>query len=358
MARRTAFLYTDAFLAYDLGGTHPLQQRRLQRVARRLESLGALDTAGGPIALVEPSPAPDAALARVHTPDYLDAVRRAGRGERGDWLRGYGLGPGDTPAFDGMYAAAALYAGGTLDAARLVTGGGFDVAFNVAGGLHHAFPDHASGFCTFNDLALGIHALLDAGCARVAYVDIDAHHGDGVEACFRDEARVLTVSLHESGRWLFPGTGFASDRGGPGAPGSALNLPFAPWTGDAVWSDAFERVVPKALERFAPEALVLQLGADAHFGDPLAHLQLTSRTWIAAVERLLELGAGLPVVVTGGGGYNLDTVERLWTMVALVCAGLPIPDALHDTDRPREIPADAAEAARAYARSQIAELGY
>ncbi len=364
-----AFLYTDDFIAYNLGSKHPLQQKRLQMVQQLLGVYGLLSP-GGPVDWVTPTPATEDEIRRVHTPDYVEAVQRASRGDDSRFLAKYGLGPnGDTPAFEGMYEAAALYAGGTVDAARLVLSGQYHTAFNVAGGLHHAMPGRASGFCTFNDLALGIHTLLDGGCDRVAYIDIDAHHGDGVQACFYDDPRVLTVSFHESGRFLFPGTGFPDEVGDGEARSTKLNVPLYPYTTDEVWHEAFDAVVPDALTRFAPDALVLQLGADAHWEDPLAHLMLSSRGWIAAVDKLLTLGQNKPIVVTGGGGYNLRTVARLWTLVQARCAGvtdLPdeVPEAydalynlprLHDTKEPNVAPAVRAEA-RAYAREQVALL--
>jgi acetoin utilization protein AcuC len=255
-----------------------------------------------------------------------------------------------------------------VEAARLVLAGKYHTAFNVAGGLHHALADRAAGFCTFNDLALGIHELLRGGCGRVAYVDIDVHHGDGVQALFYDDPRVLTISLHESGRFLFPGTGFPDEIGEGDAAGTSLNVPLYPYTTDAIWHEAFDAVVPAAFQRFAPDALVLQLGADAHFADPLAHLALTSRGWMAAVDKLLALGQNLPIVVTGGGGYNIRTVARLWAMVQARCAGVTLPDEvpqafdamyqvprLHDTETPVINPAVENEA-RAYAREQVALL--
>lgn len=362
MSRRTAFLYTDELLTYDLGSKHPLQQRRLQLVDRQLERLGAFTPTapnnGGTIVRLAPTAIDEDLLGRVHTAEYLEVVRRASKGNHGLDLRRFGLGPGDTPAFEGMWEASKLYAGGTVDAAKLVLSGEAEIAFNVAGGLHHAHPWKAYGFCVFNDLALGVTALLEGGKERVMYVDIDVHHGDGVQVCHWDDPRVLTLSLHESGRWLFPGTGFPEEIGGPNAQGTAINVPFAPNTGDAVWWDAFEQVVPEAFARFQPQALVLQLGADAHFGDPLAHLQITSRTWMRVVEVLLTLGKDIPIVVTGGGGYNIATVERLWTMVALTCAGLPVPESLHDTEVPIPDPGQQATA-RAYADAQVEALkGY
>lgn len=366
---RTAFLYTDEFLTYDLGPRHPLQQKRLQMVHRLLGAYGMF-APDGPVDWITPSPATEEEILRVHTPHYLEAVHSASNGSQGGYLRQFGLGQGgDTPAFEGMYEAAALYAGGTVQAARLVLSGGYDTAFNVAGGLHHAMPDRAAGFCTFNDLAMGIHELLRGGCERVAYIDIDVHHGDGVQVCFYDDPRVITVSLHESGQFLFPGTGFVEEIGRGEAAGTSVNVPFHPYTQDEVWHAAFDAVVPPVLEQFAPDALVLQLGADAHWADPLAHLALSSHGWMAAVDKLLALGAGKPVVVTGGGGYNLKTVARLWTMVQARLAGVELPDAvpsaydamydiprLHDTQEP-DIEERVRAETEAFAQEQVARLG-
>lgn len=365
---RTAFLYTDDFLSYKLSETHPLQQTRLQMVHRLLGVCGMFSP-DGPVDWVTPTPATEEEILQVHTPEFVEAVHRASRGDQGRYLGEHGLGQGgDTPAFPGIYEASALYSGGTIDAARLVLSGSYDTAFNVAGGLHHALPDRASGFCTFNDLALGIQELLRGGCARVAYIDIDVHHGDGVQAIFYDDPRVLTISLHESGRYLFPGTGFPDETGEGAAAGTSLNVPLYPYTTDEIWQEAFDAVVPDALQRFAPDALVLQLGADAHWEDPLAHLMLTSHGWMAAVDKLLALGAGKPVVVTGGGGYNIRTVARLWSLVQARCAGVDLPDTLpetyeamyniahlHDTTAPDVEPAVRRQA-RDYARQQVAEL--
>jgi len=348
MATAVPLYHSPSFLEYDLGTAHPLQQRRLSRVVERLSRDGAL---GDALALRTPLALDEAVLTRVHAAEYVDAVRRASSGDRTD-VRRWGIGPGDTPAFDGMHPASLLYCGATVAAAEaaVATGGR---AINFSGGLHHAFPDHASGFCIYNDLALAIHSLLDAGCARVAYVDIDVHHGDGVEACFRDDARVLTFSIHESGKWLFPGTGNSSDRGGPGAEDSVCNVALAPGTDDAIWLHAFERVAPVVLDRFRPEAFVLQLGADAHANDPLAHLKLSSRGWLRGVDWLLERSRGLPTVLTGGGGYHLPTVERLWAMAALRAADRPVPDAWHD--QPIPVSEDERDRAAAFARVSIAE---
>lgn len=370
MNKKTAFLYSDAYLTYNLRDDHPLQQKRLKMVYRLLEAYGVLDTKGGPIEWIEPTPCTEEALLEVHTPDFVEAVQRAGgdQPQSTAYLRRYGIGPGDTPAFPGMFDAARLYCGGTVDAARLVLNG-YDSAFNVAGGLHHAHPDHAAGFCTFNDCALGIHELLRGGCERVAYIDIDAHHGDGVQACFYDDPRVLTVSLHESGKSLYPGTGFPNEIGAPGAEGASVNLPYYRYTSDDVWHEAFDAVIPDVLSRFNADAYLFQFGADAHYGDPLAHLMLTSRGWMQAVEKLFRLAAGKPIIITGGGGYNIRTVARLWTMVMAHAAEVNLPEEvpaayaqeygipnLHDTERMPPVADDLRVEGRNYARARVKEL--
>ena len=301
-----------------------MQQTRLQMVYRLLDAYGVL-TPKGPVDFLPPVAATEADILRVHTPDFVEMVKRAGNGYRGPELAQYGISAGDTPAFDGMYEAAALYAGGTDEAARLLLSGKYDYVFNVAGGLHHAHPNHASGFCTFNDLAMGIHTLRDGGFSRVAYIDIDAHHGDGVQACFYADPTVMTISLHESGQYLYPGTGFPDEIGEGAAAGTSLNIPYYPYTLDDVWHDAFDAVIPNALLRFKPEAIVFQFGADAHWQDPLAHLLITASGWMRMVDKLFALTNGLPAIVTGGGGYNIKTVARLWTMVTARCAGIELP---------------------------------
>jgi acetoin utilization protein AcuC len=367
-ARRAAFLYTDEFLSYDLGPQHPLKPGRLRMVYELLNAYGVL-APSGPVALLEPPPATEEQIRRVHTAGFVDAVKRASACERGDFLHGYGLGPGDTPAFDGMYEAAALYAGGTVEAARLVLSGEYDAVFNVAGGVqHHAHPDHASGFGTFNDLAIGIHELLNNGLSRVAYIDIDVHHGDGVQACFYDDPRVLTISLHESGRYLYPGTGFPDETGAGAAAGTSINVPFFPYTLDDVWHNAFDRVVPSAVARFRPEAIMIQVGADAHWQDPLAHVLLTANGWLRTVDKLLALSEGLPLVITGGGGYNVKTVARLWTQVQARVAGLTLPNEVPaayaerygisqlDDDAEPQVEPKVQEEARRYMETQVARL--
>jgi acetoin utilization protein AcuC len=224
-----------------------------------------------------------------------------------------------------MWEASLLYAGGSLDCARLVTHDGYDAAFNVSGGLHHAHRDRAAGFCTVNDCALVAYYLLDQGAERVAYVDIDAHHGDGVQAIFYDDPRVLTLSLHETPASLYPRiTGWADEFGQGAGAGFNANLPLLAGTGDTIAIEAFNTAFLPLLRAFNPDYILLQVGADAHFGDPLAHLSLTTHGWLGLAQSVI--GLRKPVIALGGGGYSIKTVARLWTLLYGALSGLEFPD--------------------------------
>jgi acetoin utilization protein AcuC len=250
--------------------------------------------------------------------------------------RRYGLGTPDNPVFDGMHEASALVAGGTLAAASAVWSGvrsGAPLhATNIAGGLHHAMRDHASGFCVYNDPALAIARLLALGAERIAYVDIDVHHGDGVQAAFYDDPRVLTISLHEEPATLFPGTGRPTETGTGAGTGFAVNVALPAGAGDQEWHRAFDSVVPPLLRSFQPQVLVSQHGCDSHRLDPLAHLELTvdgQRRAHAALHQLAHEVAGGHWLLTGGGGYALvQVVPRSWTHLLAIAAGTPIDPAL------------------------------
>ena len=327
MLRMSASLvvpWDDALVGYDFGNDHPLNPIRVDLTMRLARALGVLDLPQ--VTTVRPVEATDDLLALVHERDYIEAVRRAGAGQEDE---SRGLGTSDTPAFPGMHEVSSLVVGATLAAAEAVWTGRAEHAVNVAGGLHHAMPGAASGFCVYNDPAVAIAWLLGQGAQRVAYVDVDVHHGDGVEAAFWGDPRVLTISLHESGRYLFPGTGHSHDAGGPGAEGSAVNVPFPPGTDDAAWLRAFFAVVPPLLEDFAPDVLVTQHGCDSHVLDPLAGMGLTldgQRTSYAALHSLAHEHAGGKWVACGGGGYQLaQVVPRAWTHLLAEAAGAPIP---------------------------------
>ncbi|MBN1642913.1 MAG: acetoin utilization protein AcuC [Anaerolineae bacterium] len=361
--RRTTLISSPALWAHGHGASHPLRPERLRMTYELLQAVGAFDGAESEVRA--PVPATDDELALWHSPTYIDAVRRLGAGDRDVLAWRYNFGPGDNPVFPGMYESEALKAGASLMAARLVAEGEVDVAFSYSGGLHHAMPGRASGFCVFNDAAIAIQWLAARGL-RVLYVDIDAHHGDGVQAAFYDSDRVMTISLHESGEYLFPGTGFVDETGSEDGRGYSVNVPLLPYTGDEVYLWAFMQVVPPLAAQMAPDVLVTQLGADAHFGDPLAHLALTTDAYTHMLETFA--GLGLPWVALGGGGYNVHTVARVWTLAYGYMRGEPFDDPipssyaaqygdpwLHDHEGP-QIGARETERARGYAARQVASL--
>ncbi len=294
-----------------------------------LERIGAF---ARPNAVVlEPREATVAELERIHSPEYVRAVEAASAHPDGDHSR-WGLSAhGDTPPFAGMHEASLLTTGGTLRGMEEVLAGGLRVSFNGAGGLHHAKRSRASGFCIYNDPAIACGLLADRGM-KVAYVDIDAHHGDGVQAAFYDSDQVLTISLHETGRSLFPGTGFADERGRGRGAGYSINVALPPYTDDRAYTYAFDAVVPTLLARFKPDVLVTQQGIDSHFTDPLTHLQVSTRAREHVVRAFRDFD--LPWIAMGGGGYDLDAVARGWSIEYLVMLGAPIPEELHDPDPP------------------------
>jgi acetoin utilization protein AcuC len=325
-AGRVALVWDEAVAAYDLGEGHPLAPVRVELTIDLIRQAGLL---GDGVDEVRPRAITDEELLRVHRDDFVDTVRRLSADPTARAAATYGLGPGDTPAFPGMHPASMLVCSASVEAARQVWDGEADHAFNPAGGLHHAMPDRAAGFCVYNDPAVAIDWLLDHGAERVAYVDVDVHHGDGVEVVFADDPRVLTMSLHESGRYLFPGTGHVDDIGGPSARGSALNLPLAPGTTGQVWLPAFDHVIEPLVRAFAPDVLVTQLGCDTHATDPLAHLALTVDDMAAIYQRLHRLAHDAAEgrwIATGGGGYQLvSVVPRAWTLAFAEMAGRSLP---------------------------------
>jgi acetoin utilization protein AcuC len=277
------------------------------------------------VTVLAPEPADEAALRRVHDPAYLAAVKAA----PGDpFFTGYGLNTPDNPVFDRMHEASALVAGATLAAAEAVWTGRARRAVNIAGGLHHAMRARASGFCVYNDPAVAIALLLELGAERVAYVDVDVHHGDGVQAAFYTDPRVLTISLHETPLTLFPGTGFPEETGGAGAEGMAVNVALPPGTPDTGWLRAFHAVVPSLLRAYRPQILVTQCGADSHRLDPLADLRLSvdgQRASYLALRGLADELCDGRWVATGGGGYALvEVVPRAWTHLLAIATGQPV----------------------------------
>jgi acetoin utilization protein AcuC len=311
-------VWDEGLTAYDFGGGHPLAPIRVELAMALARELGVLDAPG--VSVAGAVPAGDELLTLVHGPDYIAAVRRAAPDVR------HGLGTGDNPVFPGMHEASALVVGASVAAAEAVWSGASAHGANVAGGLHHAMPDRASGFCVYNDPAIAVAWLLRQGARRVAYVDVDVHHGDGVQHAFYHDPRVLTISLHESGGTLFPGTGWPSESG---ADGTAVNVPLPAGTGDEGWLRAFGAIVPPLLTAFQPEVLVTQQGCDTHVLDPLAHLRLSvdgQRRAYQELHRLAHETAGGRWVLFGGGGYELvQVVPRAWTHLLAEAAGRSIP---------------------------------
>ena len=321
--RTTAVVWDSALLDYDMGD-HPLNPVRVELTMALARELGVLDRPG--VQMIVPRPADETDLTRIHRPDYLEAVRMA---PIDPFFTGWGLNTPDNPVFEGMHEASARICGATIAAAEAVWHGRATRAVNVAGGLHHAMAARAAGFCVYNDPAVAIARLLDQGAQRIAYLDVDVHHGDGVQAAFYHDPRVLTVSLHETPLALFPNvSGFADETGGPGAEGTAVNVPLPPGTGDAGWLRAFHAIVPSVVRAFAPEVIFSQCGADAHRLDPLADLSLTVDGQRAAYLAMRDLADDLcdgRWIVTGGGGYALvEVVPRAWTHLLAVVTGEPL----------------------------------
>ena len=322
---KTAFLYTEKFFAYDYGASHPLRIERLQLTYDLCKAYGLFSLPD--TALIEARPASDSEILRFHTPEYVDVLKRAGSGQTsGDYS--CGLGPGDNPVFSGLWEWSQLHTGASLQCAELVSDGKARIAFNITGGLHHAGARQASGFCYINDPVLAIYHFVDKG-KRVMYLDIDAHHGDGVQWAFYEDPRVLTVSFHQDGRTLFPGTGDLSEMGRGEGLGYAVNIPMLPGTDDHVFWEGFNSVLPVLMELFSPDVIVSQLGVDTFLDDPLAALEFTTNGFCKVITYLTD--QGIPWVALGGGGYNPANVARAWTLAWAIMNGADLPDDLPES---------------------------
>jgi len=325
-----AVVWDEQLSEYDFGHGHPLRPERADLAVEMMRAVGLFDCPR--VKLVPARPASDAELVRVHDPDYVRCVAEASMGLGGGamfWQ--YGLGTSDDPVFAGMHEAAARVAGATLVGAELIRKGEALHAFVPSGGLHHAMRANASGFCIYDDPAVAIAALLDAGAERVVYVDLDVHHGDGVQAAFYENPRVLTISMHQTGATLFPGTGYVDEIGWGAGRGYAVNLPLWPGTTDRVYLAAFRALVPPLVGAYRPEVIVTQLGCDTHHSDPLAALALTTNAYSVLARELHGLAHRVSEgrwLATGGGGYRwLQVAPRAWTIYAAEMAGLELPAA-------------------------------
>ena len=331
-----AFMYGDEFSDYNFSASHPLQPIRLKLTYELLKAYGVFYKPH--VKLLPGRMATDEELLGIHTAGYVDAVKKISEagdafgdssmygGDGSVYGPKFGIGAGDNPAFKGMHEAASLIAGSAIEATELVMSGQVAHSVSISGGLHHALSDRASGFCVYNDPACAIDYAVKHYGARVLYVDIDAHHGDGVQWAFYDRSDVLTLSLHESGRYLFPGTGFIEEIGTGEGEGYSVNVPFEPGIYDELYLRAFNEVVPPVVRAFKPDLIVSQNGCDSHHTDPLASMSLTTNAYEHIYARIHELAhevSGGKLVALGGGGYQIyEVVPRAWTLLTAEVASV------------------------------------
>lgn len=317
----TAFIYTDDFLKFDYGPTHPFKISRLELTCELIKAFGLLSLPN--TLYVEAKEADDEELLLFHKREYIEILRMANSGIEMPHAYFYGLGSGDNPIFKGVFDWSKLVTGASLQAASLVDNGEVDIAFNISGGLHHAMSMSASGFCYINDIVIAIMSLLKKG-RKVAYIDIDAHHGDGVQEAFYSTDKVLTISIHETGEVLFPGTGFERETGKGEGEGYSVNIPMPPYADDELFVYAFNEIVPPLVNKFKPHVVVTQLGVDSFSSDPLTHLNYTNNGFCEVVRKIKEIAPKW--VALGGGGYDVNNVAKAWTLAWAIMNDVEIPD--------------------------------
>ncbi len=320
MNMEAIFLYSDDFERFAYPADAPFKTERVRMTRDTIQSMGLLGGAGR----TEHTPVPAARteLEAFHAPAYLNMLKSVEQGHLDVEALRHGLGTPDCPVFRGLYDYSALACGASMQGARLLIADEADTVFNTAGGLHHAGPDYAAGFCYMNDVVLAILTLADAG-KRVFCLDLDAHHGDGTQNAFFDRNDVFTLSMHESGRTLFPGTGFETEIGsGPGR-GYCVNIPLPVGTYDGAFEKAFTAIALPLLRRFDPDVIVMEIGMDGLAGDPLAHLHLTNNVFADIVRHVQTLNK--PILATGGGGYNVPNTVRGWALIWSILAHAQTP---------------------------------
>jgi len=314
--KKAVFIYSSQLEEYSYPPEHPFNTIRAKKTREILNSMGLLSGSGR--SEVAPEPAERNVLKKFHSARYLRALKAASQGHWDSEALGMGIGTSDCPVFEGLYEYAVLAVGATITAAKLILSGSADVAFNPSGGFHHAGPERASGFCYINDVALGCLTLAEAG-KKVLYLDVDVHHGDGVAYGFYDRDDVMTISFHQNPGTLFPGTGFEDETGTGQGKGYCINVPLPIGTYDQAYMKAFEAIAPPLITAFNPDVFVFELGADALAGDPLANLYLTNNVYADIIDFLLALDR--PILMTGGGGYNVENTARAWALAWTVLCG-------------------------------------
>ena len=323
-ASNSVFIYSSEFEKHLYPPEHPFNTVRAKRVRDIVNSMGLLTGSGG--RQVAPEPAERVVLKKFHTARYLHALKTSAAGHWSPEALEMGIGSPDCPIFKGLYDYAVLAAGGTLTAAKMILAGQTDLAFNPSGGYHHAGPELAAGFCYIDDVALACIVLAEQG-KRVLYLDVDVHHGDGVANAFYDRSDVLTISLHQNPKTLFPGTGFEDEIGTGEGKAYCVNVPLPVGTYDQAYMKAFEAIAVPLMKAYNPDVIVFELGADALAGDPLANLSLTNNTYAEIINHLMKFGK--PVLATGGGGYNVENTVRAWALAWSIFCGADQGEDIH-----------------------------
>lgn len=313
---KAIFVYSKELEKYSYPSNHPFNTTRARKVREIINSMGML--AGGGRAEVPPEPVSRMVLKKFHSARYLHALKNATKGKWDVEALEMGIGSGDCPIFPGLYDYSVLAAGATLTCAKMILSGSADVAFNPSGGYHHAHAERAAGFCYINDVALACMVLAEEG-KRILYLDIDVHHGDGVAYAFYDRSDVMTISYHQNPRTLFPGTGFVNEIGTGDGLGYCVNFPLPIGTFDEAYMNAFDEITLPLIKAYKPDVFVFELGADALAGDPLANLYLTNNTYVEIIKHLLSFEK--PILMTGGGGYNVENTVRAWALAWNVLCG-------------------------------------
>jgi len=315
-AKKAVFVYSGQFEDYSYPPDCPFNITRASKTRKILDSMGLLE--GGEKSVTGVVESQRLVLKKFHTARYLHALKSASAGKFDSEALFMGIGTPDCPVFADMYDYSALACGASVRAANLILSGQADVTFNPSGGLHHAGPEKASGFCYLNDVAIACTILAEAG-KKVLYLDVDVHHGDGVQNAFYDRNDVMTISLHESGKTLFPGTGFEDEIGTGDGKGYSVNIPFVVGTYDEAYLNAYNSLAVPLIEVFDPDVIVFELGADALAGDPLANLRLTNNAYVEIIKSILSFEK--PVLMTGGGGYHILNTIRAWALAWTVLCG-------------------------------------
>lgn len=321
----TSFIYSDTLAQFDYGTSHPLKTFRLKLTYELIRAYGLLSPPRAK--LIEAAKADESALLLFHDRDYIEMLKAVNNGTSVPGEMHFGLGPGDNPVFRGVFDWSLLVTGASIQAASIVESGDSAIAFNISGGLHHAMASRASGFCYVNDPVIAIKSLLKKG-RRIAYIDIDAHHGDGVQEAFYSSDQVLTISMHETGNSLFPGTGYEDEIGRDEGRGYSVNIPMPPYSDDELFIFAFNEIIPSLILKFSPDIVVSQLGVDSFHSDPLTHLNYTLNGYCDVVSKIKNLSPKW--VALGGGGYDISNVAKAWTLAWAIMNDTTIPERIPD----------------------------